>query len=62
MMFLVKDLLKFDSVWQYYQNPHQTPSGALITSNNSILTTHYYAYAAFWICGQTQVAEDKAQI
>jgi hypothetical protein len=53
-------LLKFNQVWQQCYNPNTMSPRLWRQSEVCVRISHYFAYAAFWVCGQTDLAQEMA--
>ncbi|RGP67946.1 hypothetical protein FSPOR_5607 [Fusarium sporotrichioides] len=54
-------LLKFNQVWQQCYNPEKMSPRLWRQSDICVCISHYYAYATFWVCGQTDLAQNMAR-
>ncbi|KAH7198901.1 uncharacterized protein B0J16DRAFT_410355 [Fusarium flagelliforme] len=54
-------LLKFNQVWQQCYNPEKLPPSQWRQSSVCLRISHHYAYAAFWVCGEPDLAENMAR-
>ncbi|RSM17155.1 hypothetical protein CDV31_004048 [Fusarium ambrosium] len=48
-------LFKFDQVWHECYDPQHLPPGQWRESDACIRISHYFAYAAFWVCEKTLI-------
>jgi hypothetical protein len=54
-------LLKFNRVLHQCVNPEKMPPRLWRQSDVCVRISHCFAYAAFWVCGQTDLAQHMAR-